>query len=77
MSKKPSLCLIMLVLLIPSILNAQTISLELNANTTDVEGKAEARLQGYEADISIGGGIIFSKDDNLISNLTFSLKDPR
>lgn len=59
----------------PAILFAETVTLELNANTEDVEGKAEFKLQQYEADVVLGGGVLFSKDDFLISNVSISVRD--
>ncbi len=75
MIKKPFLILFILFLSFPAMVYAETITLELNANSTDVEGKFETKLQRYETDLRLGGGILFSKDNNLISNITFSLKD--
>ncbi len=76
MIKKQFLFLLfILFLFFPAMTYAETIILELNANSTDVEGKFETKFQGYETDLRLGGGILFSKDNNLISNITFSLKD--
>lgn len=65
----------MVTLILPAMSFAETYTLELNANTTDVEGKAEVKFQGYETDVRFGGGILYSDDEYLLTNVTLSLKD--
>jgi len=54
---------------------AQKVTLELNANTEDVEAKGDVQFPAYEALASTGGGIILSSDDYTIGNLHFIIKD--
>lgn len=75
MIRKTFLLICIFCMTCPAILFAETVTLELNANTEDVEGKAEFKLQQYEADVALGGGVLFSKDDFLISNVSISVRD--
>ena len=54
---------------------AQTFSVELNANANDVEGKFEVRMPNWETSVNLGVGVLYGKDERLISNLNFFLKD--
>lgn len=53
----------------------QVLSLELNANASDVEGKIEGLVYQYHADMFAGAGVLYSKDEFLFTNLNFSLRD--
>jgi hypothetical protein len=53
----------------------QTLSLELNANSSDVEGKIDGLVYQYHADLFAGAGVLYSKDEYLFTNLNFSLRD--
>ncbi len=53
----------------------ETFTIELNANSSDVEGKIEARLPRYETSLNMGAGVLYTKDERLVSNLSFFLKD--
>lgn len=54
---------------------SQNITMELNANTSDVEGKVEGRILRYQADLVGAAGMIYSKDDYWVSNINLSLRD--
>jgi hypothetical protein len=49
--------------------------LELNVNTSDVEGKFEFILPHYEMNIMPGAGVLYSDDHYLISNINLSVRD--
>jgi hypothetical protein len=53
----------------------ETAGIEVNVNSSDVEGKFEFRLPHYETNIIAGAGILYSDDNHLISNLNIFLKD--
>lgn len=73
--KKILLALALTLLIFPGISFGETFTIELNANSSDVEGKFEARLPGYETSLNLGGGVLYGKDERLISNVNFFLKD--
>ncbi len=49
--------------------------LELNVNTSDVEGKFEFILPHYEMNIMPGAGVLYSDDRYLLSNINLSVRD--
>lgn len=49
--------------------------IEVNVNSSDVEGKFEFRIPRYKTNIIAGAGILYSEDNHLISNLSISLRD--
>ncbi|MBA4369925.1 MAG: hypothetical protein C0403_20035 [Desulfobacterium sp.] len=49
--------------------------LELNVNTSDVEGKFEFILPHYEKNIIPGAGVLYSDDRYLLSNVNLSVRD--
>lgn len=75
MTKKTFMLFCIILMTCPAILLAETVTLELNANTEDVEGKAEFKLQQYETDVTLGGGLLYCKDDILVSNVSISIRD--
>jgi len=73
--KRFFLTLVLMTIVFPGTSLGETFTLELNANATDVEGKIEARLPRYETSLNLGAGVLYGKDERLISNLNFFLKD--
>ena len=58
--------------------HGETFDFEMNANSTDVEGKINAQLPVYGTYLNTGVGIISSEDDDdsyWLSNLNAALKD--
>jgi len=53
----------------------ETTGIEVNVNSSDVEGKFEFRFPRYETNIIAGAGVLYSNDNYLITNLNISLKD--
>jgi len=64
-------------LVFPIISYGETFDFELNANSTDVEGKLNAQLPVYSTYLYVGVGAIFSDDDDYywVSNVSAVLKD--
>jgi len=56
-------------------LGEETAGIEVNVNSSDVEGKFEFRLPRYETNIIAGAGVLYSDNNYLISNLNISLED--
>lgn len=54
---------------------AEMAGLELNVNTSDVEGKFEFRLPHYQIQIIPGAGVLYSDDNYLLSNINLSIRD--
>lgn len=52
-----------------------TVLVEINANSSDVEGRVVGTIFRHQADVKAGGGILYSDDDYLISHLSLSLND--
>ncbi len=74
---KMILTVLLFTLVFPIISHGETFDFELNANSTDVEGKLNARLPVYGTYLYTGVGAIFSDDDDYywISNVSAVLKD--
>ncbi|MDY6844757.1 MAG: hypothetical protein SVW57_11755, partial [Thermodesulfobacteriota bacterium] len=72
--RKTAVILLLSVLMLPSISQAETLSFEINANSDDIEGKVEAQFYIYETPLHAGFGIIYSDKDYILSNLNFALK---
>lgn len=53
----------------------ERLGLELNANTSDLEGKIDVRIPNYEADIFIGAGGLYNEDNYFIANANCFLRD--
>jgi hypothetical protein len=73
--KRFAVTLAFITLIIPKISSGETLSVEVNANATDLEGKIDYQLKIAENDASIGFGTIYSADDYFFSNLNGALKD--
>lgn len=69
------LALGIMVLVIPATALSEGMSLELNANSSDVEGKFESKVFRYQADMYAGAGVLYSNDDYRFLNLNFSVRD--
>jgi len=52
-----------------------SVSVEINANTSDVAGVVEYDSQAFGAVLNVGGDLIFSENDYTIGNLHIGLKD--
>ena len=76
MSNKLTVFIFILFFVFPGVaFGEETAGIEVNVNSSDVEGKFEFRLPRYETNIIGGAGILYSDDNFLISNLNISLKD--
>lgn len=53
----------------------ETTGIEINANSSDVEGKFEFRFPRYETNIVAGAGVLYSDDSYLVSSVNIFLKD--
>ncbi len=75
--KKIIITVMLFTLVFPLISHGETFDFEMNANSTDVEGKLNAQLPVYGTYLSTGVGIITSEDDDSywLSNLNAALKD--
>lgn len=73
--KRLALTAVLIILAFPQIFWGEPINLEINANSTDLEGKIDTQLEFYESYANIGFGAIYSDNDYLISNLNFAIND--
>ncbi len=71
------LTVLLFTLVFPIISHGETFDFELNANSTDVEGKLNAQLPAYSTYLYVGVGAIFSDndDDYWVANVSAALKD--
>lgn len=53
----------------------ERLGFEVNANTSDVEGKIDIRIPHYETDLFAGFGALYSEDNYFIPNVNFFLRD--
>lgn len=70
-----ALALGMIVLVIPASALSEGMSLELNANSSDVEGKFESKVLRYQADLYAAAGVLYSNNDYLLTNVNFTMRD--
>ncbi len=70
-----ALTLLLIILFFPKISSGETINIEVNTNSSDLEAKIDYQLEFYESNIDIGAGMIYSSEDYFFSNLNFALKD--
>ncbi len=73
------LTVLLFTLVFPIISHGKTFDFELNANSTDVEGKLNVQFPVYGTYLSVGAGAIVSDndddDDYWVSNVNAALKD--
>ena len=74
---KMILTVLLFTLVFPIISHGENFDFELNANSTDVEGKLNVQLPVYGTYLNVGAGAIFSDndDDYWVSNVSAALKD--
>lgn len=53
----------------------ESLQIEINANSSDVEGKVFSQYQVYDASLNIGAGFLHSSNDYWISNLSIAIMD--
>ena len=53
----------------------ERLGIELNANTSDLEGKVDVRVPNYEADIFLGAGGLYNEDNYFIANGNCFIRD--
>lgn len=70
-----TLALGIIVLAIPASALSEGMSLELNANSSDVEGKFESKVLRYQADLYAATGVLYSNGDYILGNLNASMRD--
>ncbi len=71
------LTVLLFTLVFPIISHGETLDFELNANSTDVEGKLNVQLPVYGTYLNVGAGAIVSDNDDYywVSNVSAALKD--
>lgn len=69
------LSLIIAMLLASTAAYAKMVSIEINANDKDVEGRIDTYSQINWAVLNLGGGVLYSEEGYTIGNVHFSLKD--
>jgi len=73
--KTLTLLILLLTLAFPFSSYGERLGFEINANTSDVEGKIDVRIPHYETDLFAGVGGLYSEDNYFISNVNFFLRD--
>jgi hypothetical protein len=64
-----------ILLALPLSVQANSMSMEINVNSNDLEGKINTKVPMYESMVDLGGGVLYSDDDYFLGNINFSLTD--
>jgi hypothetical protein len=67
--------IILLALAFPLSAYGERLGIEMNANTSDLEGKIDVRIPNYELDIFLGAGGLYNEDNYFIANANCFIRD--
>jgi len=73
--KYTATAILLLIVLFPAGAFGERLGIELNANTSDLEGKIDVRVPNYEADIFLGAGGLYNEDNYFIANGNCFIRD--
>ncbi len=65
----------LMILFLPAFTWAETLTAQLNVNSSDLEAKVEGQVYQFQANLFAGAGFLYSKDDYWVANLNFSARD--